>query len=92
MLPLIISDQKERLALEALLENYKEIFKEPNRLPPIKTYDHAIPIKEGAQPINLRPYRYFEGAKRHCKRWLRKCLSLELSNKATTICFPSCFG
>jgi len=46
------------VALEELINRYKEVFKEPEGLPPIRTHDHTIPMKEGAQAINLRPYRY----------------------------------
>jgi len=52
------SNKKERVALEELLNHYKEIFKEAEGLPPIRAHDHTIPMKEGAQAINLRPYRY----------------------------------
>jgi hypothetical protein len=41
-----------------LLENYKELFHAPEGLPPIRHHDHTIPMKERAQAINLRPYRY----------------------------------
>jgi len=53
-----ISNQKERAALEELITHYKEIFKEPEGLPLIRAHDHTIPMKKGAQAINLRPYRY----------------------------------
>jgi hypothetical protein len=53
-----ISNQKERVALEELIIHYKEIFKKPEGLPPIRAHNHVIPMKEGAQAINLRPYRY----------------------------------
>ena len=52
----LISNQKDRVALEELFNRYKEIFQEPKGLPPIKAHDHIIPMKEGAQAINLRPY------------------------------------
>ncbi|GKA64018.1 putative mitochondrial protein, partial [Tanacetum coccineum] len=29
----------------------------PTTLPPYRTHDHKIPIKEDTQPINIRPYR-----------------------------------
>ena len=48
------------VALEDLLKNYKEIFNELMRLPPTRGHDHTIPLKERAQPINLRPYKYYE--------------------------------
>ena len=48
------------VVLEDLLKNYKEIFNELMRLPPTRGHDHTIPLKERAQPINLRPYKYYE--------------------------------
>ncbi|GKB92246.1 putative mitochondrial protein [Tanacetum coccineum] len=30
----------------------------PNCLPPKRGHDHKIPLKEGTQPINIRPYRH----------------------------------
>ncbi|KAJ4801231.1 polyprotein [Rhynchospora pubera] len=44
--------------LQVILSSYSEIFKEPKELPPKRTHDHVIPLKEGAEPVNLRPYRY----------------------------------
>ena len=46
--------------LTFLLENYQDIFKEPQELPPHRGHDHAIPLKEGSQTVNLRPYKYLE--------------------------------
>ena len=40
-----------------ILQEYQDIFQEPDGLPPARQCDHAIPIKEGAQPPNVRPYR-----------------------------------
>lgn len=45
-------------AIEDLLNSYQDIFKEPIGVPPLKTHDHVIPLKEGSQPINIRPYRH----------------------------------
>ncbi|XP_035551124.1 uncharacterized protein LOC118349695 [Juglans regia] len=41
-----------------LLEEFKTIFDEPQGLPPPRTHDHQIVLKEGTQPITNRPYRY----------------------------------
>lgn len=46
--------------LTFLLENYQDIFKEPQELPPHRGHDHAIPLKEGSQTVNLQPYKYLE--------------------------------
>jgi hypothetical protein len=44
--------------LTTLLENYSDLFQEPEGLPSARGHNHVIPLKEGSQPINLRPYRY----------------------------------
>ncbi|KAL4278859.1 hypothetical protein GQ457_03G027370 [Hibiscus cannabinus] len=43
---------------QLLLQEYTDIFEEPKQLPPPRTHDHAITLQPGAQPINLRPYRF----------------------------------
>jgi hypothetical protein len=46
-------------SIEQLLICYADIFAEPSILPPSRPgFDHLIPLKEGAQPFNLRPYRF----------------------------------
>ncbi|XP_027173401.1 uncharacterized protein LOC113773068 [Coffea eugenioides] len=44
--------------LELILLNYNEVFEELVELPPARTHDHRIYLKEGAPPINVRSYRY----------------------------------
>lgn len=41
-----------------VIEEYREVFQEPQGLPPPKRHDHAIVLKEGATIHSLRPYRY----------------------------------
>lgn len=44
--------------LEELLQQFSEVFLEPKGVPPTRSKDHHIKLKEGSQPMNLRPYRY----------------------------------
>ncbi|XP_059284972.1 uncharacterized protein LOC132038306 [Lycium ferocissimum] len=47
------------VVLSALLHQYQQIFAEPTTLPPQRgVFDHRISLQPGAQPVNLRPYRY----------------------------------
>ncbi|PKA64689.1 putative mitochondrial protein [Apostasia shenzhenica] len=52
---LTIKQQKE---LDAILGRHSEVFTEPSGLPPHRTFDHQITLKEGTNPISVRPYRY----------------------------------
>ncbi|RDX88324.1 Retrovirus-related Pol polyprotein, partial [Mucuna pruriens] len=49
-------DQDE--GVRTLLEEYSELYQEVVQLPPPRSCDHAIVIKEGSQIPNIRPYCY----------------------------------
>lgn len=44
--------------IHTLLNSYQNLFKEPNQLPPNRKINHHINLKDGVEPINIRPYRY----------------------------------
>nr|GEZ44123.1 Ty3/gypsy retrotransposon protein [Tanacetum cinerariifolium] len=44
--------------LDPLIEEFDNVFEVPNCLPPKRGHDHKIPLKEGTQLINMRPYRH----------------------------------
>jgi hypothetical protein len=51
--------QKEEEGLFCdILKEFKDVFQVPTELPPSISHDHAIILKEGEQPISVKPYRY----------------------------------
>jgi hypothetical protein len=52
-------NDKEKEALQNLLHLYQDVFTPLAGLPPNRPEDHIIPLKEGAQLVNLWPYRYY---------------------------------
>lgn len=40
------------------MQEYEDIFQEPQHLPLSRVYDHTIPTLPDAVPVNSRPYRY----------------------------------
>ena len=51
-----------------LTKAYAELFQEPNHLPPQREIEHRIHLKEGADPVNVRPYRYAHFQKEEIER------------------------
>ena len=51
-------DTVATLQLQDLLQQYNKLFEEPISLPPERTYDHHIPLKDERQVVKMRPYRY----------------------------------
>ena len=51
-------DRKVLRELQAVLKEFEDVFQEPTRLPPQRIQDHKFILVDGAQPINIRPYRY----------------------------------
>jgi hypothetical protein len=45
-------------SMQALLEEFPQVFEEPKELPPKRSHEHQIVLKEGVPPHCQRPYRY----------------------------------
>ena len=63
----VVSDSNQQLQSSAptlpaevqhLIGQFAPLFDEPASLPPSRACDHEIPLLPGAQPVNIRPYRY----------------------------------
>ncbi|XP_023638902.1 uncharacterized protein LOC111830637 [Capsella rubella] len=44
--------------IRALLHEFDSVFQPPSSLPPTRDIEHHIVLKEGSDPVNVRPYRY----------------------------------
>jgi len=44
--------------VQTIIQQYSHLFQEPSSLPPSRDFDHSIPLVPGAQPVNVRPYKY----------------------------------
>lgn len=44
--------------ISELLSEFPDVFDTPKELPPNRSLDHAIPLKNDSQPFKSRPYRY----------------------------------
>jgi len=44
--------------VDSLLQEFGQVFETPIELPPLRGYEHSIVLKDGAQLVCQRPYRY----------------------------------
>ncbi|XP_059456434.1 uncharacterized protein LOC132186472 [Corylus avellana] len=66
MLQLINAEKQEEQQVQKveeglfsdILAEFKDVFQVPTELPPSRSHDHAINLKEGEKPVSVRPYRY----------------------------------
>jgi len=54
------ADSREiSVKIDQVLLEFADLFQEPKQLPPRRPgHDHQIPLIQGPNPINIRPYRY----------------------------------
>jgi hypothetical protein len=60
--------------VDEILNKFSVVFDEPAGLPPPRQFDHAIPLIEGAKPVNVRPYRYSPAQKDEIEKQIAEML------------------
>ncbi|KAA0047238.1 Ty3/gypsy retrotransposon protein [Cucumis melo var. makuwa] len=66
-------DDAEPIA--TLLKQFARVFEWPATLPPQRSIEHHIYLKSGADPVNVRPYRYAHHQKEEMERLVDEMLS-----------------
>ncbi|TYK13876.1 Ty3/gypsy retrotransposon protein [Cucumis melo var. makuwa] len=61
--------------IAALLQRFARVFEWPSTLPPQRGIDHHIYLKSGADPVNVRPYRYAHHQKEEMERLVDEMLT-----------------
>jgi hypothetical protein len=70
--------------MKEIINNFEDIFYEPTQLPPSREVDHSIPLKEGTEPINARPYSYAYFQKTEIEKQVQDMLKLGLIKPSTS--------
>lgn len=58
-----------------LVDSHNHLFKEPDKLPPQRAFDHSIPLLPGVKPVNVKPYRYNPTQKDEIERQIQEMLN-----------------
>ena len=62
--------------LRPILQQFGEVFTPLEGLPPRRAREHAIVLKPGTAPINVRPYRYPQIQKDEIERLVKEMLQV----------------
>lgn len=81
---LTVREEQENLDLQQLLEEFGTLFEEPKGLPPSRSHDHAIQLKTGTNPPNIRPYHYPHYQKNEIERIVREMLVAGIIQPSTS--------
>lgn len=60
--------------ISIILHNYTSVLNDPHELPPKRDFDHYIPLKDEAHPINVHPYCYAHFQKEEIERQIQEML------------------
>ena len=82
------SFHKTHICMQQILVEYSDLFQKPTQLPPLWDIDHNIPLKEGTEPVNVRPYWYAYFQKSKIEKQVQEMLNSELIRPSTSL-FPS---
>ena len=75
--------------VELLLQEFQHVFETPIGLPPLRGHEHPIVLKEGAQPMCQRPYRYPFYQKKEIEKIVKELLSVgSIRNSSSLFASP----
>lgn len=75
--------------IDSLLGSFSKVVQEPKGLPPNRSHNHHINLKEGSQPVNLRPCKYPYVQKEEIEKIVNDMLASGIIQPNTPLCIPS---
>lgn len=70
--------------LQSTVQKYWQVFEKPRGLPPVREHEHQITLKDGTEPVKVRPYRYPFNQKNEIEKMVSKLLEEGLIQPSTS--------
>ena len=75
--------------ISQVIEQYRDVFAEPKGMPPTRSHDHQIVLKEEAKPFQVRPYRCPYVQKTEIKKLVKEMLEIGIIQPSSSLfAFP----
>ena len=75
--------------VELSLQEFEHVSETPTGLPPLRGHEHPTVLKEGAQPVCQRPYRYPFYQKNEIEKIVKEVLCVRsIRNNSSPFAFP----
>lgn len=71
--------------MQQLLSQFADIYQKPTQLPPHRDIEHHINLKDGTDPVNVRPYRYAYFQKAEIEKQVQDMLQSGLIRASTSL-------
>ena len=76
--------QEVPVFLQEVMSKWAGVFEAPDGLPPKRGHEHAIVLKEGSNPVGVRPYRYPQFQKDEIERLIKEMLAAGIIRPSTS--------
>lgn len=70
--------------LHSTIQAATRVFDKPQALPRQRQHEHAIVLKEGSDPVSVRPYRYPQSQKDEIERLIQEMLTAGIIKPSTS--------
>lgn len=78
--------------LQPTVEKYEPVFHIPEGLPPSRGHEHGITLKEGTDPVSVRPYRYSQAQKDEIEALIQDMLKAGIIQPSNSPCITIILG
>ena len=82
--PVQVEEPQLPIEVQDVLQSFQSVFKEPEGLPPRRVVSHAIPLIEGARPVQIRPYRLAPELKDEVEKKIQEMLTSGVIRPSTS--------
>ncbi|TYK23464.1 putative retroelement pol polyprotein [Cucumis melo var. makuwa] len=72
---LLNTEVESKGLIGSVIKQFRDVFEWPKKLPPRREIEHHIHMKEGTNPINVRPYRYGFHQKKEMEKLVQEMLN-----------------